>query len=392
MSGYSGTSSSNGLNSSISNSNYGQNVWSGQSNALQSLYNAANNLFNNSVSGISGQTNNAVNSANAVTNSTINALNSQLNGGAYSSIDANRLQNNIYDSMNTPSYTQQVYNQILGGSGNTYGSQLANTLQTQANRSYNNTLNSIDQRAAGSGMGGSSRQGIAQGIAAHDINNDLLSNLAQVGYDSYNTDLSNKLAIANQADTNSVSRQTLLSNLLSNRQNASTNALSSAGSVQNLASGGSNQYLTPFSALSQYASTIGSPTTLSSGTSSGLSNGYTVASGNSSGGGVCFITTAIVDALGEADDGPTLTKLRKFRDEHMHETEERQKALETYYMEAPSIVERLSKRPDAVDFYTNLYELFLAPAIEAIDMGDSELAFQIYKKMFMYCAVQSKGY
>lgn len=61
------------------------------------------------------------------------------------------------------------------------------------------------------------------------------------------------------------------------------------------------------------------------------SNDTTAASGDSS----CFLTTAIVERRGERDDGPTLTKLRKFRDTYLvtmpHEVEE-------YYNVAPKIV------------------------------------------------------
>ena len=42
-------------------------------------------------------------------------------------------------------------------------------------------------------------------------------------------------------------------------------------------------------------------------------------------GGGCFLTTAVVERRGEADDGPTLTVLRRFRDGYMNRTAERRR-------------------------------------------------------------------
>ncbi|MCY4141318.1 MAG: hypothetical protein OXF56_24020 [Rhodobacteraceae bacterium] len=59
---------------------------------------------------------------------------------------------------------------------------------------------------------------------------------------------------------------------------------------------------------------------------------------DSGGGGLCFLTTAVVELSGVANDGPTLTTLRNFRDGWLAETEEGRALIADYYVLAPRIV------------------------------------------------------
>ncbi|MCY3611152.1 MAG: hypothetical protein OXH51_06405, partial [Gemmatimonadetes bacterium] len=59
---------------------------------------------------------------------------------------------------------------------------------------------------------------------------------------------------------------------------------------------------------------------------------------NDRGGGGCFLATAVIQLRGEADDGPTLTTLRQFRDGWLAETEEGRALISEYYLLAPGIV------------------------------------------------------
>jgi len=56
--------------------------------------------------------------------------------------------------------------------------------------------------------------------------------------------------------------------------------------------------------------------------------------------GGCFLTTAIVEHRGEADNGPTLTKLRHFRDTYLSQYPEE---IKKYYKVAPKIVAAIPK-------------------------------------------------
>ena len=74
------------------------------------------------------------------------------------------------------------------------------------------------------------------------------------------------------------------------------------------------------------------------GSSGGSSTGGSGSSGGSSGGGGCFLTTAIVGQRGEADDGPTLSKLRNFRDTYMASNPDMVADIAHYYDVAPQLV------------------------------------------------------
>lgn len=90
--------------------------------------------------------------------------------------------------------------------------------------------------------------------------------------------------------------------------------------------------------------------------------------------GGCYITTAVTQALGEADDGPTLTAFRWFRDNVMAKRQDWKAAIAEYYRVAPAIAAKISD-PKAV------YEKWLSPALRAISAGQYELAFALYRGM-----------
>lgn len=63
----------------------------------------------------------------------------------------------------------------------------------------------------------------------------------------------------------------------------------------------------------------------------------------SSGSKGCFLTTAVVEFRGEADNGITLTKLRNFRDTYMTTADFMVEDLKEYYIVAPKIVSAIPK-------------------------------------------------
>jgi hypothetical protein len=89
--------------------------------------------------------------------------------------------------------------------------------------------------------------------------------------------------------------------------------------------------------------------------------------------GGCFITTAIVEKKGEADDGETLTKLRKFRDEYMVD---KQEEVQEYYDIAPKIIEAIDN-----DKEWKWIENQIQKAIAYIDEEKQDDAYDTYKNM-----------
>ena len=101
--------------------------------------------------------------------------------------------------------------------------------------------------------------------------------------------------------------------------------------------------------------------------------------GGGGGGGGCFLTSAAVAHMKQKDNGKVLTTLREFRDSYMRKNKEKSKDVAWYYENAPHIVAALDKRPDADKVYKKMYRDFIKPAYDAIQEGDNEYAYEIYK-------------
>ena len=94
-------------------------------------------------------------------------------------------------------------------------------------------------------------------------------------------------------------------------------------------------------------------------------------------GGGCFLTAAVAEKRGEADDGPTLTALRAFRDGYMAETAERRVLVEEYYAVAPAIAAAIPA--DHADW--DWIAARIDTAVAAIAEGAEDEAFRIYAAM-----------
>ena len=88
----------------------------------------------------------------------------------------------------------------------------------------------------------------------------------------------------------------------------------------------------------------------------------------------CFLTTAVVERRGEADDGPTLQALRGFRDGYMMETAERRALVADYYRTAPAVVAAIPA--DHADW--SWIGERIDDAAAAIGNGDDDGAFAVY--------------
>ncbi len=99
-------------------------------------------------------------------------------------------------------------------------------------------------------------------------------------------------------------------------------------------------------------------------------------SGATDGESGCFLTTAIVEHRGEADNGPTLTKLRNFRDTYLADYPEEVKK---YYQVAPKIVAAIPKDNPTWDWVGKQID----SAIEHIDNNMLDKAHQTYKSMVL---------
>ena len=91
----------------------------------------------------------------------------------------------------------------------------------------------------------------------------------------------------------------------------------------------------------------------------------------------CFLTTAIVERRGEADDGPTLTALRAFRDGWMAQHPDGPALVRDYYDIAPRIVAAI---PDDHVDWTWIGDR-IDEAVTCLGRDDPEGAFAVYTAM-----------
>lgn len=261
---------------------FGQDVFGKQASALGDMYNYAGNLFGGSMPDFMDQANRGRDVSSGATEAGARGAQNQMAGGAYGGLGiGDQLMESLNQSQNNPSAMQDVNAMIMGGSGNNYADAMKNTYMQDADRAQNLMLGNLDSRAAGSGMSGGARQGVAQAQGMQDINQNLQKNLAKTGFSSFDKDLDRKLQIAQQADQGTMGRQKLMSNMLGNQNKAMQYG---TGYNENLFKQGANMQQLPWNALSKYSGALGSPTVLGSGFGSGSGNSKASATGG--GGGV----------------------------------------------------------------------------------------------------------
>lgn len=142
------------------------------------------------------------------------------------------------------------------------------------------------------------------------------------------------------------------------------------GDSVTLASGGKGTYASPGLAIDSNGNYVGYSPSGSQG------------SGQQSGGG-CYITTAAM--LGaEADDGPTLTALRRFRDAIMAPRDDWRADIATYYATAPAIVQRIDASVRREKIYGIIRRRVLAPCVRMIEEGKYDSAHRLYRRMVSF--------
>lgn len=344
------SSIANFLTSGGSNNNFNQNIWSGQNGPLTNMYDRAGNLYKSNNQAISALKPEITGTMRDTRDTATGAWKDALAGGAYSDINTDNLVSSLDRSMASgvpeasssligslnnslnreftpsgPTNTQRIYNQIMGGEGNNYADAMKGQYLADANLAQQNMLSNLDARTGASGMTGSSRQGIAQGLGLQGINRNLQEQLARTGYETFDKDLSNKLSIAEQADTNNLNRENMylsdtaraqglgfdelnnsrsatladrsgardaMGNLVGAKEATSNNAMNFSDAIANLGMGILEPLMAKWGNMAGYSGTIGGPTILNSGTgsswnnSSGGTNYASSASGKSGSGGI----------------------------------------------------------------------------------------------------------
>lgn len=100
------------------------------------------------------------------------------------------------------------------------------------------------------------------------------------------------------------------------------------------------------------------------------------------GGGGCFITTAVCEFMGMADDCAMLQTFRRFRDEYMLPNFPQD--VREYYRIAPSIVDALENSPRFEKYCGIMFDEYLLPCMTLIKHHHYALARDKYRELVKY--------
>ncbi len=82
---------------------------------------------------------------------------------------------------------------------------------------------------------------------------------------------------------------------------------------------------------------------------------------------LCYVTTAVCESLGKDENCHEIRMLKDYRDGFLMSEPDGRKLIDKYYDIAPTIVNRINKRPDASDAYAHIYRTYISPCITMIE-------------------------
>ena len=98
----------------------------------------------------------------------------------------------------------------------------------------------------------------------------------------------------------------------------------------------------------------------------------------------CFLTTAVCEYLGKADDCTELTTLRAYRDNWLANEPGGKELIEEYYRIAPGIVRAMKSSADYGELCEELLTRYIRPCLALIAEGKNEECKELYMEMVRY--------
>ena len=267
-------------------SNMGQRVWQPQGQALDRMYGQMGTQFDRYNQQRMAQDPQAIEYMRNIRDQSNPAFQQQLGGGATANMGLqDRFGDMMDQSMNRPSYTQEVYGDMMGDARNTYGAAMKDQFIENAGRTNQQSLANADARAAASGMSGGSRHGLAQNRMQENTNRNLQSDLNSLDYNTFDKNMANRLQIAGMADQNQLAREQMISGMIGQQNNAQQFGIGAGQQMQGMGMGEYAPEAFGRQGWGQYSNAIGRPQVLGSGsqTGSGTNEGHQYMVGNASG-------------------------------------------------------------------------------------------------------------
>ena len=272
-----------GKQSSSNQSSFNQRIMAEQIPALTGLWNSAGNLY--------GYNQNQFGNFNSMAQQLTPwmfqqaqqaspAYQQQLGGG----IQDPNLTRQFNQFMDSPSATQSIYADVLGGASQSYADPLVNQLRQDMQINMNRgPMRDLNTNAANLGRAGSDRNVLQRALTDAENNRNFGVLSAGIRNDSQAKDMALRMKIAEQADANKLGGLQLGFNSLNQRNANQQGAFGLGSAMQNMGMGVFAPWMQGQSAMwnpmMNYANVIGAPQMLSSGQSSGKSSGWNFGGG-----------------------------------------------------------------------------------------------------------------
>ena len=266
---------SGGNQSSQSVSN--QEIWEPWGNAMEPMLEQSGPLYDQAMSALKNPQMQAevADWNNKIQSGAMDAWQQQMQGGNLAGYDiSGALGNSMTNSMQNPTNEQQALNNA--GSGQNYSDAYRQNFVNDAQTAQSSMMQGLDGRAAASGMSGGSRHGMATAAGMSDINSNMQSNLANVGYQDYTNNMNRQQQAGANADRNTMMQQQMMSGLLGQQNTSQQGALANSGAMAGMSSLDYQAAMSPFMSNSQMMQGMGPSTVLSDSQSSGKSMNFGV--------------------------------------------------------------------------------------------------------------------
>jgi hypothetical protein len=271
-----------GGNKSDSKANMNQEVFGPQGTAMSNMYNHFQDIYGQAMPYMNlgmGASNQAMPYMQAAADMGRFGGNRLSMGGAYGDVSGVRdnLYSSLSDSMNNPSSMGRMYEDIIGGPGNTYVDPLidASRQATEERRLGMQSGNALN--ASAMGQGGSNRHAMENAMTNRMVNQDQTLFENSIGERNYDRDMGWKMDIARQADLGRGQAQDRAMNVLGGQDQNVMNAMNYQPTMQNLGMGQMAPYMQaammPYMMMNMYSQAMGDPTVLSSGSQKGSGGG-----------------------------------------------------------------------------------------------------------------------
>ena len=142
---------------------------------------------------------------------------------------------------------------------------------------------------------------------------------------------------------------------------------------------GVSRYSSQQSSYSRPSTPYGSSASRPSSNTTTKSNSSTKKNGS-----FCFITTAVCEYYGKADDCRELTILRNYRDSWLRKQPDGELLIQEYYRTAPLLVALMKQSEFYPEYCENLLSHYIEPCLKLIAEGKNAECKELYSKMFYF--------